>query len=415
MKKKMKKAVYKFIKCEGITATIAAMVILIVFIKAALIERQDVAIIDWAMFTSIVVALLLNSFSKMFRTLLMNKLEDSVKLTCDYEKLMKKYECEMVAYKNEAASCKYVKKVLKNRDTEVVHIPVVREKTFRNGKIEIQDSRAKYVLPQMICEHFGELFEAHSTSTVYNQLAIRVDDWEMENGKFVIKTSRTTYFDSLVTNRAMDFCWSNGLTIREQFEYGPYLHGLKESCLSNHLGFNGFIESSDGYIVLMKRGNKLSIGKGTYGSSVGASLKAKYALIDGKFTREGLRKGILKEIENELKISEEGLEAFSLDEHLIAAYRDLVEGGKPQLLFYIKSKWPKDKIETNFFEKIKGVEKSKKYELLEDGRRFLWISQKDIKEKKICILPDQIVYDGRPYHMMPSVAASIVMLTEYLK
>ena len=88
---------------------------------------------------------------------------------------------------------------------------------------------------------------------------------------------------------------------------------------------------------------------------------------------------------------------------------------KPQLLFYIKSKWPKDKIETNFFEKIKGVEKSKKYELLEDGRRFLWISQKDIKEKKICILPDQIVYDGRPYHMMPSVAASIVMLTEYLK
>ena len=83
MKKKMKKAVYKFIKCEGITATIAAMVILIVFIKAALIERQDVAIIDWAMFTSIVVALLLNSFSKMFRTLLMNKLEDSVKLTCE--------------------------------------------------------------------------------------------------------------------------------------------------------------------------------------------------------------------------------------------------------------------------------------------------------------------------------------------
>ena len=72
------------------------MVILIVFIKAALIEKQDVAIIDWAMFTSIVVALLLNSFSKMFRTLLLNKLEDSVKLTCDYEKLMKKYECEIV-------------------------------------------------------------------------------------------------------------------------------------------------------------------------------------------------------------------------------------------------------------------------------------------------------------------------------
>ena len=41
MKKKMKKAVYKFIKCEGITATIAAMVILIVFIKAALIESNS--------------------------------------------------------------------------------------------------------------------------------------------------------------------------------------------------------------------------------------------------------------------------------------------------------------------------------------------------------------------------------------
>lgn len=76
----------------------------------------------------------------------------------------------------------------------------------------------------------------------------------------------------------MDFRWENKLTIREQFECGPFLHSLKDSYLSNHIGVNGFVESSDGYIIFLKRGNKLSIAKRTYATSFGEALKTKYAL-----------------------------------------------------------------------------------------------------------------------------------------
>ena len=63
---------------------------------------------------------------------------------------------------------------------------------------------------------------------------------------------------------------------------------------------------------------------------------------------------ILSEITNELKIKKEELEEeFSVRKHLIAAYRDIVEGGKPQLLFYVRSSLTKERIEQNFFAEVK--------------------------------------------------------------
>ena len=112
---------------------------------------------------------------------------------------------------------------------------------------------------------------------------------------------------------------------------GPQMTELESSRLSNHLGFNGFIESADGYIVFVKRSMKVSIGKGTYGDSVSASLKAAYALDEkGDFTVDKLENAIIKEIESELKITEEELDKDTLS--IIAIYRDCVECGKPQFL-----------------------------------------------------------------------------------
>lgn len=49
--------------------------------------------------------------------------------------------------------------------------------------------------------------KAHEFSDVYNQLNIRLDDYDFVESQNRLKlvTSRTTYFDSLVTNRAMDY------------------------------------------------------------------------------------------------------------------------------------------------------------------------------------------------------------------
>lgn len=409
MKKRIKKIMYNFIKNEGITAIIILIIILFVFIKNNIIDKAEVSLIDWTMLTSIVIALIINNFSKIIKAILMNKLEDSVKLTCDYTELIATYKNNMISYDNKSASQKNLRKLKKSNLK--IYIPVICEFIFENCRIDIKDSKSKYKLPNEVDKHFDEIFKVHSTSKIYNQLLIRVDDWKYEDKKFVIKTSRTTFFDSLVTNRAMDFCWNNGLTVRNRYECGPYIHPLNESCLSNHLGFNGFIESSDGYIIFVKRGNKLSIGKGMYGCSVSAILNG--INCSGDFTKEELIKGILCTIDEELKLSKNELEKFSIDKHIIAAYRDIVEGGKPQLLFYMKSYLKKKQIEENFFDKIKKNENSKKEKLLEDGRNLLFIAKSELNQ--LCILPDKIIHYGKSYHMMPSVTASIVMLIKYLK
>lgn len=416
MKKKIKKVVCKFIKCDGINATIAAIVVLIVFIKSNLVDKQPIVIIDWTIFSTIIAALLLNGLSEILKNILTNLLEDSTKLTDDYEALATRYKCEMIFYDNSNASKNNLERLKKNRKNNkmIVYFPVICAYKLKNCTIDIQDSDERYKLPEIVRNHYDELLLAHSTSLVYNQLMIRVDDWKFENRLFTMKTSRTTFFDSLVTNRAMDFQCKNGLTMREQLEFPPYLHTLKESDLSNHIGFNGFVESSDGFILFVKRGKKLSIGKGTYGNSVGASLKTKYALNNsGEFTEKGLMDGILYEIRDELKIPKNKIENIILNKNLVAAYRDIVEGGKPQLLFYVRSKWNKDKIEENFINEVKKTNKNKRNILLEDGRKLLWIPRAQINQ--LCILPDMIIYQGKIYCMMPSATASIVMLIEYLR
>lgn len=255
MKKKIKKLIYKFIQCDGITAIIAAIVILCVFIKTCLSEGQQIEIIDWTIFTTIIVALLLNGLSGILKKILTNRLEDSTKLTDDYEKLATRYKCEMISYDNSNASQRNLKKLkkIKRNGEMIIHIPVICVCKLKYCTIKIQDSRERYKLPEIAQNHFDELFSAHSTSLIYNQLMIRIDDWNCENNIFTMKTSRTTYFDSLVTNRAMDYQYKNGLSMRELLEFPPFLHSLKESELSNHIGFNGFVESSDGFIMFVKR------------------------------------------------------------------------------------------------------------------------------------------------------------------
>lgn len=203
------------------------------------------------------------------------------------------------------------------------------------------------------------------------------------------------------------------MTVRELFEYGPYLHSLEESKLSNHIGFNGFVESSDGDIVFVKRSNNLSVGKGTYGNSVGASLKAKYALdASGQFSEQGLLNGILCEIVDELKIPIDCVETFSTH-NIIAAYRDIVEGGKPQLLFYARTTWTKEQIEQHFLSERKKSKKVRESALLEDGDELVWIPRSGFGS--IYFLTDQIIYKGKSYRMVPSAIASTIMLVQFLK
>lgn len=230
----------------------------------------------------------------------------------------------------------------------------------------------------------------------------------------MLKTSRTSYYNSLVTNRAMDKVIENGLTVRKIYEYGNRINSLEESRLSNHLGINGIIESSDNKFIFVKRFDNVSIGKNTLGCSVAASLKTKYALNDaGKFTAKGLKKSILEEVNAELFINE-GVN-IELNSNLIAFYRDLVEGGKPQILFYIKCSMSSHEINENFKNNIrKSTEEKKK--LQRDGSKLLFLEPARIK-----LRVDRLIYcnpKGAPkkqYPILPPTSASVVILMRYLE
>lgn len=418
--KTIKKGFYYMVKNNFMSVLVAGMVMFVFM-------QMNPGNWDWfdiTFFSAIILATALEVVVQLLGNATMNWLEDEVKLTTDYVALVRKYRMKVFSYDNKDASPENVAALsqqYKNRfeDSEKTleqkkcfDFPIEYSCDLRQRGIVIEDSNTQYELPEEVQGRFDEIFGAHKTSVIFNQLNVRVDDWGLENDTFCMKTSRTTYFDSMVTNRAMDYKWSNGMSVRERYAFGPFFPELRESCLSNHLGFNGFVESSDGYIAFVKRGKNLSIGKGTYANSVGASLKAKYALNENKvFDAAGLKTAMEMEIKDELKIQPKDLESFSLENNVFAAYRDMVEGGKPQLLFYARAKLDKAAIEANFKKEFK--KSSRKGLLLEDGTNFVWIKRDELKS--LCVTPEMMIYKGKSYKMVPSAAACVAMLVNYLE
>jgi len=372
-------------------------------------------------------------FFYIFEKWLKSRGEDKEKLRSDYDMLAKKYNAEVLISRSNG-----------------YYYPVVKMGSFNlriyDGQrmlgvdhIHIEDSQNMYKLPRIIENNFSVLMAAHDTSTLFNNKNIRVIKMEIHENQLFLTTERTFFYYSLVTNRAPDYEW-DGITVRELFEPGPRLQPLELSELSNHLGINGFVESSDGYVVFVKRSGKVSIGKRTYGDSVGASIKAKYALNkDGFFTGEGLINAVLQEIMDELKIDLKNCSTVNL----IGIYRDAVEIGKPQILFYAKTDVNAKEISKNFYEKTKSiVQRTKKkisnrekkrqvaeQKVLEDGSKLVWIKKDDlietVFEENGIQVPEGAVFDYDYINgffnscketflpMVPSASASIRMLLSF--
>lgn len=114
-------------------------------------------------------------------------------------------------------------------------------------------------------------------------------------------------------------------------------------------------------------------------ASIGASLKSAYCLDDDshQLKEGGIYNSIKKEISDELKLDLEDIENKDID--IFAFYRDLVEGGKPQFLFYYKTqKYNKEEFQRYFKNKIKESKKNKdirnKLKLLIDGNEFEFLT-----------------------------------------
>ena len=421
----MKERLYKYYtkvvlwlsKSYTIYILITAVVFLFLLIAVFLKKLQLVDVIEFSALSAVLLEGTLISLSKILCKHLLNKVEDPSKLNHNYDQIVSTYGSS----KNS---------MIIGSDSHC--IPVVFESWLYDKKIIIYDDPLdRYVLPEIASRYYEKLFSAHITSNIYNNINIRVLDWKADDDRFIINTGRTTYYESMVTNRAMDYEVEKGISIRQLYECGPVIMPLKLSKLSNHLGFNGFVESSDNKFAFVMRQDNVSIGKRTYGNSIGASLKSKYALKDYEFELSGLEEGIIAEIKDELKIKSEQIVDVVGGKNLlnkiiiIAAYRDLVEGGKPQLLIYCKSNQKEKEITNNFKSAQKETKdrtknasqrrEKQEIEMETDGNKLIWISKEDIISGNVKVYSDRMEHNSKKYPMMPSASACLVMLRDYLR
>ena len=407
MKKKIYQIASKYVNADRIKIMILFIPLMTIIINE-IRERRFVLkdFYDTSILISFLIVFICESIANLILGIIRKNTEDDVKLETNYKLLANKYEVEkrnMITFKN--------------KQQELLYIPAVSliqrkiKDDFFDIEIELDKNRTVYNLPKQIADNSSNIFNAHSNSVVYNNKNIRLNDFVCDK-KIKLIYGYTTYYDSLLTNRAMDYQFNQGRSVREIYEPGPFLSKLSESKLSNHLGFNGFVELADGNIVFVKRGNELSVAKGMWQQSVGASLKTKYCLNDKyELTKEGISKAICLEISYELKLDLSD-EKDNFENTIFAFYRDLVEGGKPQFLFYYKTEnYNKEQFIENFERVMSSKEQkrqNRKKQII-DGKKFAFFT---IDKLKQCEFSENYMLtpNGVKYRMMPSSIASIIML-----
>ena len=157
-----------------------------------------------------------------------------------------------------------------NKCTHIWYYPLVNDV---NARYEVADSPLKYFeLDNFLTTNYTLLMQAHQASFLDNPTMIRLDDCvKLQDGSFKLFTSRTAYFNDLVTNRSMDYKFSGNLTVRKVYESGKHMTPLNESHMSNHLGIIAHVFYGKKEI-LAQRGGTATISKNKFTTCVAAGL-----------------------------------------------------------------------------------------------------------------------------------------------
>lgn len=423
-------------KQEAIYAGVC-FAIFILLIILQLFIGQDALIfkyVDLNLFFTVFAVFILNSIASAIAKAFRRILEDKKKLSHDYDALCKMYckDVDLVKHKNLSSLPENIKKGRSRTNCKYVEqngcdsytFPTADVVCLEGKSVNFNDSNKEkmYRLPMKVERQMGALFKAHSESKLYNQLNIRCDLVQVDENAVNMSFSRTTYLHSLLTNRAMDY-EVDGIKVRDLYAYGPYLIPLEKSKLSNHVGYNGVIQTNDNYFIFIRRHNKVSVAKKTLQVSVTASLKSKFALNEnGELTKDGLVYAIKKEIEDELNLEklkdyknrEKDIFSDFSFENILYFYRELVEGGKPQFLFYSKLNISSDELKEAYTSgnKRRTRKDVKGFYPKVDGYKMLLIHRDDMK--KIYITPDGITINGKFYKAVSTVTSSLSLIVNHL-
>lgn len=213
-------------------------------------------------------------------------------------------------------------------------------------EIKFNDSISKYELPRFVTENALLLMEAHATSNVNNSVTIRLNDFDYDGGVLTLDTCRSQYYDMLVTNRCMDYELGGAVSVRKVYEYGDAVTPLEKSVLCNQIGINGLIVTRDGYLLLEKRGHNKTTWKNKFAQPISLALKLSDVTVGetgeiGGATGDAeavFKKVILGTVAKNFGLAEDDITGFSLETNFMGIARDLLEGGKPNMYFYIVTK-----------------------------------------------------------------------------
>ena len=258
-----------------------------------------------------------------FAKLCFSYLEDLAKVSGNTKELAKIYTNE-----------NYLKTVtLNNTKCTVIYNAVLMNNDF---KFEVKDSPNKhYELPEFAGDNLVTLLDAHSSSTKLNCDTVRLDDVKLKDGKYIFYLSRSNFYNHLVTNRAIDFEITKGVTIRSMYEYGPEIKPLKDSVLSNHIGINALVFLNDGTMLIPRRKNDSTISKNMVTSSIAVRLNPPKDK-KKKITKDYLFKhSIISNLTARLKIAEEDAQNLSVKIDFLGLGQNIYEGGKPQMYFAV--------------------------------------------------------------------------------
>lgn len=407
MKQKRYSNIKRFLTKENIQVAVLLVILvceIIILLGAGKFDINN--FLQIGVFTSIVIAAFCGALAKMVVYFIERKEEDAIKLTQDYEKLCNQYCLEdMIQYKNADGKEEIFPEVcLLQRNVADSELKIIAELTDKNKY---------YSLPNYVAQYSDDIIKVHKSSSTYNNRYIRLVDFLCYENIVILKYMFTTYYDSLLTNRAMDYMWKNGRTVREIYEPGPFISSLPESKLSNHIGYNGFVVTSDDNIIFVKRSKNVSVAKGTL-ASVGAVMNTKYCLNKAKkLTEDGIYDAIAKKISDEFKIDMEDQDKHKIK--IISFYRDLVEGGKPQFVFYYKlDNMTAAEVCSHFNDVLKNEdEKQQMKDGVIDGKKMYYYTVEQLRQA--IILTKKIEIAGESHEVVPSFSASLVMLLRYLE
>ena len=235
-------------------------------------------------------------------------------------------------------------------------------------KLQFQDCATEWDLPDFVISHGDELLQAHKNSIKTNSSTVRLNDFSYENNTLTLNTTRSTYYHMLITNRCMDFKFANGLSIRELYEYNSKVLPLPESKLGNQIGINGLVVTADGHVLLEKRSRNKVLWKNKFAQSISLALKTEDLELsfgktlppDPAVAGEKLAQVIYKTLNSNFGLETGDFQGFCIEKNFLGIARDLLEGGKPNLYFYIQTKDTAKELKNKLEAKVKATPKTNK-------------------------------------------------------